>query len=737
LFLALAEIPSSIRIRPVFFGDEFRLAFLLLLNGTVLAAAWIAARRWTAEPVQRLMDTLLLWFAVQYAAVCIPGVLHVLSPFSISITALLLSGAMFAWHFVGPALADGTSIQPKARPSGTIPSAKADPTSISTSVAGPRADKPPVVLEYGRAAAFGADLTNWIFLSGGLFVAAMTACVVYKQAAVPIIDSDAMTYHVPAAIHWLQAGKLDLFPVWFFNPANTFSPLAGSAFIAWWIAPLGNDSIARAVQWPAVLLLFLAALQLGRAMGLPAGVAALVAIAVTISRPFTSELMSARDDVYLAAFIAVALASCGNQALRDRFAPFRLGLAVGLAAATKYTFFFAAPVFLLALDAPAKAGWKWRQWGAAIVTALLIAGPWYARNWILAGNPLYPIDVTVLGHRVFGGLFAAQRSERLRTWAGIDRALFHGFHAQPALLWAMLAGWMAALIGLAREALRQPLVRACLFALPICLVLFFAKAPYAEVRFLFPALVPTFIAVGLGICRWVPWPAARWGIAAVLPAISIVTSYRELSIVAEFSSEAVAITLVGLALAWGDRRLGPRRLAVRSYVAAMVVLAGGMVVFVGWKAYLQQCRANPPIFWGHVYPRNAAAWSFIAENVPADATLAYTNTYLVYPLYDPSFRRRVVYVPARSDVCDFAHLPIFPSPLPGEKIEAAFAHVLHENPDADRWRKRLLDSGAQFFYADRTGPEGEAPEMDFADGDPAHFMRLFRDEGGAIYRVIR
>lgn len=694
----------------MFFGDEYRLAFLVLLNGTVLAAAWIAARRWTAEPVQRLIDTLLLWFVVQYAAVCIPGVLHLLSPASIGITALLLSGAMFAWGFVGSALADETSIKPKALRSGTIPPAKADPAN---------------------------GHSNWIFLAAGLFVAAMTVCVVYKQSAVPIIDSDAMTYHVPAAIHWLQAGKLDLFPVWFFNPANTFSPLAGSTFIAWWIAPLGNDSIARAVQWPAVPLLFLAALQLGRGVGLPASVAALVAIAVTVSRPFTSELMSARDDVYLAAFIAVALASCGEQALRDRFAPFRVGLAVGLAAATKYTFFFAAPVFLLALDAPAKAGWKWRQWGAAILTALLIAGPWYARNWIVAGNPLYPIDVTVLGHRVFRGLFAAQRSERLRTWAGINTTLFHGFHAQPALLWAMLAGWMAAVIGLGRQAFRQPLARACLLALPVCLALFFAKAPYAEVRFLFPALVPTYIAVGLGICRWVRWPAAQWGIAALLPVISIVTSYRELSIVAEFSSEAAAITLVGLALALGDRQLGARRNAARVYAAAVVALAGGMLAFVGWKAYLQECRANPPIFWQHVYPREAAVWSFIAENVPADAKLAYTNTYLVYPLYDPSFRRRLVYVPARGDISDFTHLPRFPSPLPGEKIEAAFAHVLHEDPDADQWRKRLLDSGAQFFFADRTGPAGDAPEIDFADRDPAHFTRLFRDEGGAIYRVSR
>ena len=73
-----------------------RLAGLLLLNAAVLGAAWFAARRWASDPMQRLMDTLLLWYAIQYVAVCVPGALHVLSPWMMAIAALLVSAGLFA-----------------------------------------------------------------------------------------------------------------------------------------------------------------------------------------------------------------------------------------------------------------------------------------------------------------------------------------------------------------------------------------------------------------------------------------------------------------------------------------------------------------------------------------------------------------------------------------------------------------------------------------------------------------
>ena len=679
----------------MFTGDEFRLGFLLLLNAALLVSAWWMARRWTRDPVQHLIDTLLLWYTAQYAAICIPGVFHVLSNGSMAMLTLLLSGGM-VWF--------GTR--------------RID--SISNPVP------------------FSIPEFNWAFLTAGIFVIAVSGSVLYEQAFAPIIDSDAMTYHVPAAIHWIQTGRISLFPVWFFNPANTFSPLAGSAFIAWLMMPLGNDILARFVQFPAVILLFLASLQLARAVGLSNIIAALIATAVAVSRPFNSELTSARDDIFLAAFITVALAGCETDTLRSRFAPWRLGLAVGLAAATKYTFLFAAPVLLLAMDAPFKAGWKWRQWTIAILTALMIAGPWYARNWFLTGNPLYPVEIKIFGRRLLTGLFDARRSERLSTWPGIKNALIFGFHSPPpVLLTILLGGWLTALISVSRENLRNPLLRTCLFAFPLSLLLFLSRSPYSEVRFLFPALVTCFIAVGLAIQRWISKPAIAIAIASSLPIAALATSYKVIPIVEEMMLISLFTTAGLLGLIWAIRRAAAIYPLIKWHATSAAMLLAGMLIYVEWHAYLQNCRDAQFLLYQSQYARLAPSWKYIADTIPADATIAYTNTYFTYPLYGSALQRHVIYVPVRADVPDFQHLPHFEKPLPGEQIESSFSQLLNQHPDRNLWRMRLFDSPASYLYIASNVTGAEPPESRFADEDPAHFSRLFQDPGGAIYQINR
>ena len=60
--------------------------------------------------------------------------------------------------------------------------------------------------------------------------------LVYSQRLCPPLATDALTYHLPAAVFWLQKRRIVLFQTWFFNPANTYSPLAGSMFMTWLLA---------------------------------------------------------------------------------------------------------------------------------------------------------------------------------------------------------------------------------------------------------------------------------------------------------------------------------------------------------------------------------------------------------------------------------------------------------------------------------------------------------------------
>jgi hypothetical protein len=423
----------------------------------------------------------------------------------------------------------------------------------------------------------------------------------------------------------------------------------------------------------------------------------------------------------------------------------RIGLAVGLAAATKYTFLFAAPVLLLLVDAPMKEGWRWRKWLIVAGAALVVAGPWYVRNLLLTGNPLYPVRVTALGHTILPGLFEPLRSTRLRTVAGMRGAVVGGaahqgaFHGPPAgLFWLLAAGWLSAVAARWRQAPRAPLVRVCLVGLPLCLSLFLLKAPYAEVRFVFPALGLLFVAAGLALSSRPGLCIANIPFAALLLAVSLWTSYEYKVVIAEIAGGAIVVAALAAGIAIVNRRWGSgggSRLIAYESLAGLLLLC--QQVYVYWPSYVTGCRQTKPAFWKQQYNEFAGAWKYVNENIPATATIAYANTYLLYPLYGMPPARRLLYVPVRPDVSDFLHLPSFSHPVPGEAVDKTFSELLCEGSDHETWLHRLLDSKADYLFIARAQAVADPPELGFARADSQHFTQVYSDDGAVIYQVNR
>jgi hypothetical protein len=185
--------------------------------------------------------------------------------------------------------------------------------------------------------------------------------------------------------------------------------------------------------------------------------------------------------------------------------------------ATKYTALLAVPALLLVVDAPVRARWGVRRYGVAVGVTLLIAGPWFLRNLLLTGNPLYPVDVKVFGVTVFRGLFESARSERLdgvRSMLALLTGRDQSLPVWPAVTVGL--AWVAAVAGRFGQLRRDPLVRACLLGPWVVIGVFWAVAPYAEIRFVFPGFVLLFAAAALAIAAWVRPPGLQVLAAAVV-----------------------------------------------------------------------------------------------------------------------------------------------------------------------------------------------------------------------------
>ena len=665
---------------------------MLLLTALVFGCAhWFARRMSSGDWVERLLDALLITFVIQYASVCLPGLVGALTPWSIAVTAVL-----------------------------------------GCALLGAVAREKPVPPRHGAQ-----RRPEWVAIACVVFVCCYVGVLIRKQWILPPVANDPLTYHLPAAVEWLQSGRIGLYETWFYNPANTYSPLAGSAFAAWWMAPMHSEVLARFVQAPAVLLLLVAMIQFVRALGVSTTVAALIATAAVTSRPFISQAILAKDDLFVAAFFACTCAALTRVKLTDALGPWRLGLALGMLLATKYTALLGLPLLVLAIDAPARAGWRARDYVLAAICAFALAEPWYLRNTMLTGNPLYPIQIPG-----FEGMFATRRSDELASMSGLLKTFVTGYYSttKPAAVMLVLC-WLGALATSARLLLRTPLVRLCVLGPPVAFALFVALSPYAEVRFVLPGLLLMFACAGvLAYARKSPGTAAVIGMLVLIAGAGTGFVPRGLY---EAMPTTAAVTGGVLLLAIGLYHLpDPARPRVAAVVAVVLIAVVGCVVYVHFDGFLRApsgyVETRTKAWENTGYGKLSEAWQYIDSNAAPDATVAYTNTHYTFPLYGFGLSRRVVYVPTRAGIAHVHDLPASQRPLSGEEVVPYVAAQLTADPDRTTWTNNLAKLKPDYLLVVKSGAGAGniVPETAFATQEPRRFQQVFANDAAVVYRIV-
>jgi hypothetical protein len=217
-------------------------------------------------------------------------------------------------------------------------------------------------------------------------------------ALTPPTDWDGLFYHLTWPAWALDAGRIGPPPV--AVPHFSFPGLMESLFLL--AMAVLDDVAAKLVHWLFALLLGGLVYRLTkRHIGTELGWGAVVALYAT---PMVGVLAGwAYNDLALAFFQIAALyavltarsqSECRWLALAGMFA----GLAMGL----KYTSVICPVVLTLLI---ARDGMQqrcgWRQGLARVAlfagTALAVASPWYVRNWLFVGNPVYPFAYSVFG----------------------------------------------------------------------------------------------------------------------------------------------------------------------------------------------------------------------------------------------------------------------------------------------------------------------------------------------------
>ncbi|MFY9820390.1 MAG: hypothetical protein WAM82_03355, partial [Thermoanaerobaculia bacterium] len=377
--------------------------------------------------------------------------------------------------------------------------------------------------------------------------------------------------------------------------------------------------------------------------------------------------------------------------------------------------------------------------GLALLMAVAGAaagGYTYLRNWVTAGNPIFPAPLSLFGHSIFPGWEGASLKSRqqgpeaqIGVWRFLlDRRDLLGSFFPYTMLPAAILAPLVALVAMWRrrgdrgehgehgEWWRDFLV--CLLPVAFFLEFLYLMADHRDMRYFLPGVALAAVAFAWLVEQAGPRGTPIRGLVLLVLAFHVA---RKL----DFGSAVeavVALALIGLG--WLAARLGPRlRLRLVSALARpaprrwLAVGAAAVAVLVAFplgavvKTYqAEKLFQRPP----------ALALERLAG--PGGAAVAYVGLNKPYTFFGSRLQNDVRIVPRNGDLEDqyYEWGGTVDFPYEGD------AYV--------PWRRRLDTLGVDFVVVHRS--PSEDPERDWMEGRPRAFRLELFDTGTEIWRVV-
>lgn len=229
-------------------------------------------------------------------------------------------------------------------------------------------------------------------------VAAYVGLAALVSLGPPSRDSDTREYHITNLATWLREGSIWELP--YQSPGGVTATHPGDAeMLALWLSvPTNGDELAYLMPLAFGVLLVLGSALLARELAAAGGavfdvgtaaVGAVAAVAVLTAPIYlTTQTASLSTDVAVAACAATGLGLLvASRRTGDWRAVAAAGAVLGLGLGSKYTALVPTAAIVVA------ALWvlpRRRQWWWLVPGVAALALPWYVRNLVHTGNPLFP-----------------------------------------------------------------------------------------------------------------------------------------------------------------------------------------------------------------------------------------------------------------------------------------------------------------------------------------------------------
>lgn len=508
---------------------------------------------------------------------------------------------------------------------------------------------------------------------------------VFLILALPPFVWDVLTYHLTNVAVWTQSGRLAMIdsPV-----ARVYLPANAEVFTTWFTVFLHHDIVVEAAGIPGYLMACTAVYSLARRLGCGPAAALVASLAYATTPGLLLAATGAKNDPLMAGILLLIMAIVVDLVLRPQASPRRniagqLALLIALAlyglGTKSYLLHISTGVVAIAVALPwaAKNRGRWGQilrtaraelqhagsghrWaiGGLLAVSLMLGFYWYGRNFLLTGNPFYPMGIDVGSTTVIEGVHnnipisLSQLADNLESlWGKLgDRS----GPTVPDLPTTTGWGWIAYGIGVP--------------------ALVWASIRMRHVRVLAIGFVLSLLVLFLS-ARASPWNMryATW-----FPAILCLSS---------------ACFLQAMPRDWqGERRALGFLLVVGAIMNVLPTLNYGRVPLDDIRRML----AKPALDRGaaSLYFTIGDTYEFAVGTVPDDEVLGFNvdGNGFIYPLFGPGYTQRLAYVPVQiEDSCQQI----------GEALRARGTRWLFMGYTDWRLTGRVRECAGRGFFTDR------------------------------------
>ncbi len=607
-------------------------------------------------------------------------------------------------------------------------------------------DKQGTSLILPKESDFAKLLKNKVILFSSCVILAFGLVKVLINFANPPFGWDDLNYHFTFPVEWLKHGNLDTPITISDDPSPSYYPINGSLFFLWLILPFKSVILADLGQVPFFFLAFLAAYSISRKLGLEKDTSFYAAALFILIPNFFKQLQVAYVDVMVAALFLV----CINFLflLNEKFSftnmliySMGLGLLLGTkTVALPYCFLLFIPFVYLSLRNFPKAHFL----VFSLLIIILLGGFSYIRNFLITGNPLYPLDFKLFGRTLFRGVMETKiyGVHFKREDYSLAKLLFHEGLGLQTTIFVLPAVFLTLPAALFKK--RKPFNFNLIYFLILPLLIYLAYRyiiPLANTRYLYPLLgIGTisgiFLAKILGIPRT---------LLNILVAICVLASMPELAKRQELVAAIILTVLFFFFLLPAIKYMRKNRFIKSplfifpfSYLfLCLFSLTERFYQINEYPAYTKMVKYSG--FW----PDATRAWEWLNQNTKGN-NIAYVGRPVPLPLYGSNFKNNVYYVSLNKT--EPAKLHYFSD----SRYHWGYDFLsLHRNleekgnyrADADYsvWLKNLISrrSDYLFVYSLHQAKDIEFPVEDkWAKENPGRFNPVFTNSTIHIYKLV-